>query len=231
MRQSINPRALDSRARILQAATMIFARQGFHGTSTREIARLANLSEVTLFRHYESKEELFLATLQSSLETVAKRSSFLHKISDVPQSTDTLLQIVALLHDVATYVPQAVRLIMIAYLEVHGTAEEMCTMCLGAIFKEISDCLDANMKAGQIRNLDPALTAATMAFSAIAQTGLLRLNSAQIGSRLKPQKSLDEFTTFWTDVLMSKSNSISSARGIGLPLLNEAMVTVRTAEA
>ena len=40
---------------ILQAAGKLFASQGYHATSTREIARLADVSENTLFRHFDNK--------------------------------------------------------------------------------------------------------------------------------------------------------------------------------
>ena len=51
--------------KILQAAGQLFARQGYYATTTREIARLAEVSENTLFRHFENKEDLFWASLDS----------------------------------------------------------------------------------------------------------------------------------------------------------------------
>ena len=51
--------------KILQAAGKLFARQGYHGTTTREIARLADVSENTLFRHFDNKEELFWSSLHA----------------------------------------------------------------------------------------------------------------------------------------------------------------------
>jgi len=51
--------------KIAQAAAKLFANQGYHGTSTREIARLSEVSENTLFRHFENKEELFWSALRS----------------------------------------------------------------------------------------------------------------------------------------------------------------------
>jgi len=44
--------------RIIDAATCVFAREGIAGATTREIARLAKVNEVTLFRHFKSKQEL-----------------------------------------------------------------------------------------------------------------------------------------------------------------------------
>jgi AcrR family transcriptional regulator len=44
--------------RILEAATRVFARDGVSGATTREIARLARVNEVTLFRYFKNKHEL-----------------------------------------------------------------------------------------------------------------------------------------------------------------------------
>jgi AcrR family transcriptional regulator len=44
--------------RIIDAATCVFAREGIAGATTREIARLAKVNEVTLFRHFKNKKEL-----------------------------------------------------------------------------------------------------------------------------------------------------------------------------
>ena len=50
---------------IVQAACRLFARQRYHGTSTREIAYLAEVSENTTFRHFENKEDLFWLTFRT----------------------------------------------------------------------------------------------------------------------------------------------------------------------
>lgn len=44
---------------ILRAAFGVFAESGYHGATTRELARAAGVSEVTLFRHFRSKEQIF----------------------------------------------------------------------------------------------------------------------------------------------------------------------------
>lgn len=53
-----------TRARILKAATEVFAAAGIAGATTREIARVAGVNEVTLFRHFQSKEQLLGAVVQ-----------------------------------------------------------------------------------------------------------------------------------------------------------------------
>ena len=49
---------------ILNAAMMLFAEKGFSGTTTRQIAQQAGVNEVTLFRHFRSKTELFHRILE-----------------------------------------------------------------------------------------------------------------------------------------------------------------------
>jgi AcrR family transcriptional regulator len=50
-------------AMILAAARTVFAKHGFHGASTAEIARLADCSEPMLYKHFASKQALFAAVL------------------------------------------------------------------------------------------------------------------------------------------------------------------------
>lgn len=44
--------------RILDAAARLFAEEGARGATTRRIAALAGVNEVTIFRHFASKEDL-----------------------------------------------------------------------------------------------------------------------------------------------------------------------------
>src|ERR1700722_55997 len=58
-----------TRERLLDAAAQTFSRDGLRGATTREIAREAGVNEVTLFRHFKSKEQLLRAVLQRGLES------------------------------------------------------------------------------------------------------------------------------------------------------------------
>ena len=48
----------DTDQRILDAAVRVFGRDGVSGATTREIARVAKVNEVTLFRYFKNKNEL-----------------------------------------------------------------------------------------------------------------------------------------------------------------------------
>ena len=54
---------IKTRDRLLKAAVEIFATEGITGATTREIARLAGVNEITLFRHFQSKEQLLKAVV------------------------------------------------------------------------------------------------------------------------------------------------------------------------
>jgi AcrR family transcriptional regulator len=49
----------ETRNRILKAALELFSKHGYTGATTREIARSSDVTEVTLFRYFPSKEKLF----------------------------------------------------------------------------------------------------------------------------------------------------------------------------
>src|SRR5579872_5861967 len=51
----------ERRSAILRAVRRVFAEKGFDGTTTRELADAAGVSEALLFKHFPNKEALFSA--------------------------------------------------------------------------------------------------------------------------------------------------------------------------
>jgi len=58
-----------TRAYLLEAAAALFTRQGFEGTSVEQIAEEAGYTKGALYTHFESKEDLFVALLESTVRT------------------------------------------------------------------------------------------------------------------------------------------------------------------
>ena len=48
------------RAQILAAASRVFARQGFHRTTVRQVASEAGIADGTIYLYFDSKQELLL---------------------------------------------------------------------------------------------------------------------------------------------------------------------------
>lgn len=53
----------DRKLQILRVAVTLFSQRGFGGTTTKEIAQAAGVSEAMVFRHYATKQELYSAIL------------------------------------------------------------------------------------------------------------------------------------------------------------------------
>ena len=54
------PSETETKKRILQAAQKLFARNGYDGTTTRELATAAGVAEGTLFRHFDNKKAILI---------------------------------------------------------------------------------------------------------------------------------------------------------------------------
>jgi AcrR family transcriptional regulator len=55
---NFSPKSDQTRNRIIEAASKLFSEKGYAGSTTRAIAEKAGVNEVTLFRHFGSKENL-----------------------------------------------------------------------------------------------------------------------------------------------------------------------------
>lgn len=64
-------RRAERRGQILAAATQAFARRGFSATSLDEIAAEAGITRVILYRHFDSKTDLYQAVLERFCDVLA----------------------------------------------------------------------------------------------------------------------------------------------------------------
>jgi len=69
--------AEERRASIITVAKRLFAHSGFHGVSIDEIVKEVGVSPAILYRHFESKDELYEAVLQ---EFSATRESYVDAV-------------------------------------------------------------------------------------------------------------------------------------------------------
>jgi len=65
--------AEDRRASIIAAARVLFARNGFRGTGTSDIAAAAGCSEPVIYKHFASKQALFAAVLEDCTRVMGDR--------------------------------------------------------------------------------------------------------------------------------------------------------------
>ncbi len=65
----------ERRRRILEAALDLFARNGFHRTSTCQIARAAGVAEGTIFNHFPTKKDLLVAAAAQVVDDYFREES------------------------------------------------------------------------------------------------------------------------------------------------------------
>ncbi len=71
-----------SRDKIIEAATELFARQGFHGTSISAIAGAAEISKGLMYNYFDSKESLLDAILLKGFEDIDGPMNQLQTLKD-----------------------------------------------------------------------------------------------------------------------------------------------------
>ncbi len=68
MSESRQNRRSERRLRILNAALDLFSQQGYHGTSTRQIAQAAGVAEGSIFNYFPTKQHLLVAALSQVVD-------------------------------------------------------------------------------------------------------------------------------------------------------------------
>lgn len=64
----------ERKEQILESALNVFIEKGYNGSTTVDIAKAADISEVTLFRYFDSKKQIFMDAIEPILITSLKES-------------------------------------------------------------------------------------------------------------------------------------------------------------
>lgn len=147
----------EARGRILDAALELFARKGFVGATTKEIAAKAEVNEVTLFRQFGSKKALYAAVIseRSPIVDIEKGISF-----DVDAPVDELLIANATL--VLSTLRANRRLFMMLMGDAWRNPKARSMISQFGMEKGIAmatELMQALIEAGRIRRMDPMIAA------------------------------------------------------------------------
>jgi len=144
--------------KIEDAARRVFTRQGFHGTSVREIAREAGASIGNLYNYYPTKEDLFISVVQRYEEKMEKlRQKALGPIED-PFSPVELARLAKVLREIVYDNPDYWRLMYIDVIEFGSSHFAPTFRSLAQNVKQrFGKKLEAATQRGPWRGIDPAL--------------------------------------------------------------------------
>jgi len=146
------------RAQILAAASRVFARQGFHRTTVREIAREAGLADGTIYLYFASKRELLLALL-GQLGRVDERPADFAAMAGV---------------DARTFID--------AYLRRRFADLGEWRQLFAAVIPEV--LADADLRAAQIEQATPAFEAAEAELARRMEAGELPRRDPALATRV-----------------------------------------------
>ena len=64
---------MDKKSKILEAATKIFAKEGFQDASVDEIVKIAEVAKGTFYYYFKSKDDLFLALIGTGTDRLSEK--------------------------------------------------------------------------------------------------------------------------------------------------------------
>lgn len=151
--------APNRRKALLTAALELFSRQGYRGTTTREIARRAEVSEALLFRHFPSKEELYWSVLEEQCDVRrghASLDALLHS-----ETTDAEL-FAAIAEDILMRNfsdSRLYRLLLFSALENHELSQRFFAIYISSYYEAVAAHIRSRVRDGRFRKTDPLLAA------------------------------------------------------------------------
>lgn len=112
----------ERRSHIVSAASMLFAQKGFKGTTTREIAKKAGISEAVIFKHFSKKEALYSAIIDSRCNDTAGQSRLM-KILEGKSGRSLFYEVASFLITEHQKDPSFLRLLTFSALEGHNLSD------------------------------------------------------------------------------------------------------------
>jgi AcrR family transcriptional regulator len=187
------------RQQIVAVAADLFSQKGFSGTTTKEIADGAGVSEAIIFRHFSTKRDLYHAiidykTRQSSQDMQAELEEAAARNND-----REFFRILAT-RKLEFYCedPALMRLLLFSALEGHELTEIFFQSTTREVRNYIRHYIERRVAEGAFRRVDPAVAAR-------AFLGMVA-NQAQVQILFKPCDDLTQSSTeivdFFVDIFL-----------------------------
>ncbi|HWR37092.1 MAG TPA: TetR/AcrR family transcriptional regulator [Clostridia bacterium] len=149
----------DRRHQILEVATEIFARQGFEGTTTREIAQGANVNEAIIFRHFPSKEELYWAVIDLKCRTGRSKAQLCEALAEGDDLRSTFVGISERILRRRAEDQTLTRLLLFSALENHSLSHRFFQTYVAEYYEALAEYIRSQIDRGALREMDPLLAA------------------------------------------------------------------------
>ena len=185
---------------MIAAAATLFARAGFNGVTTRDIAQSADVSEGNIFRYFPSKRDLFIAAIDHELGRLTVRAQALQYGAGAEDSRVALRTLFELITAAVVHEPGLVRLLHFSLLEFGSEMGPVYRKHLDAILAASARNFEQWSRNYGFRNLNAPVTV----LSFVATVVLLQLYPVVSGTEL-PFSSVEsaaaEYAELWYRVL------------------------------
>lgn len=149
----------ERRMQILRLAVSLFSQRGFSGTTTREIAQAAGISEAMVFRHFATKQELYSAILDHKACSDEGFDPCTVMADAVARKDDRAvfegLAVRALEHHEND--PEFHRLLLHAALEAHELAEMFWERNVRRVYEFLGEYVRQRQLDGALIEMEPAV--------------------------------------------------------------------------
>jgi TetR/AcrR family transcriptional regulator len=205
---SIRLTGTERREQLLNVAVDLFSRKGFKGTTTREIAAAAGVTEAIIFRHFETKEHLYKAIIDQrmgSSDAAAWIAGF-QAAMDRDDDEAVVRQLIAAIIFSQKNDPKFERLMIYAALEGNEIAllyMRQTTECIVDAFRKY---FKRRQKKGEIRSISADFALAAIAGMA-KHYALCKYVHAFPENNLSDQDALDSFTQIAMDGLYLRAKT------------------------
>ena len=166
-------RAEGRRNQIVSIAAELFSQKGFRGTTTKEIADNAGVSEAIIFRHFATKDDLYHAILDNKVKQTAERMK--ENLNEAAGRKDDKAYFGSLAYEMLEFHSTDrtfMRLLLFSALEGHELSEIFFHSTAREMKNHIRRYIKQRIADGAFRPIDPAIAAR-------AFVGMV-LNQAQI---------------------------------------------------
>lgn len=145
---------MDIRQEILKSALQLFAEKGYFNTSLTDIATLAKLSNLqTIYQHFENKQSIAVEIYENIFDSLSISIDDFRRRYQKP--SEQLHSVVDLLFNLADEAPYVVQFLLISNLTEFLPAGK--SLQDSVAFSKILKIIQAGIKNGEIRTIDPKL--------------------------------------------------------------------------
>jgi TetR/AcrR family transcriptional regulator len=187
------------RRQLIDVAIELFAKTGFEGTTTREIAKAAGVNEAIIFRHFETKDGLYAAILDQRAQETLSEEAFeaLRGLATLGDDEGFFRFVVQrILHAYRDH-PQYQRLLLFSSLEKHPFSQGYHERFVAPAFRFVRHYIETQQKAGVFRRCDAGLAVFALA-SMAAQYG----TNKWLFQRADPHATEEEVVKEVTDLFL-----------------------------